>query len=152
MSDLPERWHYTRWPYVLPLTAVADPGFFVVTARGITRGHRGNHGYDNAHPDMLGIFLAMGPAFKPGQKVERLRNVDLYQIMCRILRLPPYPNNGSRLDVMPLLSDVNSDVMPLLSDAMPSLSHASTAVSVVASLPWVVVSSVVVFFAFNLLI
>ena len=30
-KDLPERWHYKQGPYVAPLTAMADLGWFIIT-------------------------------------------------------------------------------------------------------------------------
>ncbi|XP_076455613.1 glycerophosphocholine cholinephosphodiesterase ENPP6-like [Babylonia areolata] len=106
-SDLPERWHYKHGPYVAPLTAVADPGFFIMTALMKQRGYNvtaGTHGYDNVYTDMFGIFLAKGPAFRAGQEVQKLRTVDLYQVMCQILSVRPSPHNGTRSDVTPLLA------------------------------------------------
>ncbi|XP_076455734.1 glycerophosphocholine cholinephosphodiesterase ENPP6-like [Babylonia areolata] len=106
-SDLPQRWNFKDGRYVAPLTAVADLGWFIKTPekKGMTIPlMRGMHGYDNANRDMHGIFLALGPAFRAGQSVERLRNVDLYQVMCHALSIRPSPHNGTRSDVTPLLT------------------------------------------------
>ena len=55
----------------------------------------GEHGYNNSLPSMHPFFIAMGPNFKTGVSVETFNNVDIYPLMCHILRIPPAPNNGS---------------------------------------------------------
>jgi len=45
------------------------------------------------------LFVAMGPSFRKGAKVETFNNVDIYPMLCKILNLKPAPNNGS-LDVV----------------------------------------------------
>jgi len=49
----------------------------------------GNHGYDNHFLDMHGIFYAMGPAFKKGYRTGTLRNIDIYPLICKILKIEP---------------------------------------------------------------
>jgi hypothetical protein len=53
------------------------------------------------------FFIAMGPDFKPGAKVDTFDNVDIYPLMCKLLQLKPAPNNGSLEIVSKLL--VNRD-------------------------------------------
>ena len=65
----------------------------------------GNHGYNNSLPSMHPFFLAMGPAFKTGASVETFNNVDIYPLMCHILKLKPAPNNGSLDNVRALLRE-----------------------------------------------
>ena len=59
----------------------------------------GNHGYNNSLPSMHPLFIAMGPSFKKNASVEIFNNVDVYPLMCHILKLTPAPNNGT-LDVV----------------------------------------------------
>jgi hypothetical protein len=44
---------------------------------------------------MQSLFIATGPAFPAGRVVDRIRMVDLYQMMAAILGLRPAPNDGS---------------------------------------------------------
>lgn len=67
-----------------------------------------SHGYNNTLPDMAGVFLARGPHFKKGVSVESLDNVNVYQVMCSILGIPPKPNNGTWSTVKDLLVEVSS--------------------------------------------
>ncbi|XP_076092650.1 glycerophosphocholine cholinephosphodiesterase ENPP6-like isoform X2 [Mytilus galloprovincialis] len=55
---------------------------------------KGYHGYDNAEEDMHGIFLAMGPDFKKNYKIGPVRAVDIYQVMCKALKIQPLPHKG----------------------------------------------------------
>ena len=41
------------------------------------------------------IFIGAGPAFAQGREVQRVRNVDLYELMTHVLGLRPAPNDGS---------------------------------------------------------
>lgn len=67
----------------------------------------GEHGYNNSLPSMHPFFIAMGPAFKSGAKVDTFNIVDIYPLMCKLLGLKPAPNNGSLDVVSQLLIDDN---------------------------------------------
>jgi predicted AlkP superfamily pyrophosphatase or phosphodiesterase len=87
-KDVPKRLHYStkddrfnrigdlvllaKWPKVFADWKV-NPGF---------------HGYDpTAVPDMKATFYAWGPAFKQGLQVPAFKNVEVYDIVTRILGL-----------------------------------------------------------------
>ena len=55
----------------------------------------GNHGYNNSLNVMHPFFIAHGPAFKKNYKAKPFNNIDIYPLMCHILKISPYPNNGS---------------------------------------------------------
>lgn len=38
-------------------------------------------GWDNEYPEMQGIFMARGPAFKTNHKTSSLEIVDIYQVI-----------------------------------------------------------------------
>ncbi|MEN3331503.1 MAG: hypothetical protein V7641_868 [Blastocatellia bacterium] len=56
---------------------------------------RGGHGYDNQLPSMRAIFIAHGEDVKQGQVVEAFENIQVYNLMCAILKLKPAPNDGN---------------------------------------------------------
>lgn len=64
----------------------------------------GSHGYYNNETSMLPIFMAHGPSFKRNFKINSFSNVDLYELMCAVLEVNPAPNNGSLLNVRPMLA------------------------------------------------
>ena len=59
---------------------------------------KGNHGYDNNHTDMHGIFLATGPAFKSGYKTGTLWNIDIYPLLCKIFDIYPRSNIDGNIE------------------------------------------------------
>lgn len=56
------------------------------------------------------IFIAMGPSFKKGARVDTFNSVDVYPLMCKLLGLKPAPNNGSLGVVSQLLVDRLTEV------------------------------------------
>jgi len=102
-ETLPERWNYGKSERISAIVAVADSSWYLAT-RPLTGKFRGGaHGYDNRNPDMYGIFYAAGPAFKRGVIVTELDNVDIYNLICKILNLKPAPNDGKIEHILPLL-------------------------------------------------
>jgi alkaline phosphatase D len=43
---------------------------------------------------MHALFVAAGPGLKRGFTIPTLANVDVYDFLCRVLRLAPAPNDG----------------------------------------------------------
>jgi predicted AlkP superfamily pyrophosphatase or phosphodiesterase len=101
-EDLPAHLHYGTHPRIPAVVLIADPGW-VAGLRPTTSGYnRGDHGYDWKLQDMQSIFYAEGPAFRKGFTVDTLYNVDVYNIISRILNLNPAPNDGNRERISPL--------------------------------------------------
>ena len=64
---------------------------------------KGAHGYDNQLESMRALFLAHGKAFKKGKVVEPFENVEIYNLMAKILKLKPAQNDGNIKKVKHLL-------------------------------------------------
>ena len=64
---------------------------------------KGAHGYDNQLESMRATFIAHGKAFKKGKIVEPFENVDIYNVMCKILGLTPAKNDGNLETIKKLL-------------------------------------------------
>ena len=64
---------------------------------------RGAHGYDNRVQSMQATFIAHGQAFKSGFVAEPFENVEIYNLMCKILGLTPAKNDGDLARVKHLL-------------------------------------------------
>lgn len=47
----------------------------------------GSHGYFNGDPELDGIFVASGAGIKQGQRLERIRNIDVAPTIARLLGL-----------------------------------------------------------------
>src|SRR5664279_5472033 len=93
-SQLPERWHYGTNPRIPEIVVVADSSWSIGTKPDGSSLRGGAHGYDNSNSDMFSIFYATGPSFKKNFKFKELNNIDIYNLICRILKLTPAKNDG----------------------------------------------------------
>jgi len=101
-QDVPARFHYSNSPRIPPILVLPDEGWMLTNTerqaewqrRNPVPRLRGGHGYDNQLPSMRAIFIAHGPAIKPGRVVAPFENVQVYNVMCAILGLTPAPNDG----------------------------------------------------------
>ncbi len=101
-SELPERWHYQQSKRIAPLLVIPEPGWRLMQqarqqqwlashgANAVT----GSHGYDNASPEMQALFIGHGPSFVAGRILPPFANIELYNLMCRILGIKPAANDG----------------------------------------------------------
>jgi predicted AlkP superfamily pyrophosphatase or phosphodiesterase len=109
-ADIPARLNYNTGPRVAPIICSADEGAVVSSRQRLADRQKradygspsGAHGYDNQFESMRAMFVAHGKAFKKGKVVEPFPNVDIYELMARILKLKPAKNDGdlSRLKGM----------------------------------------------------
>ena len=49
------------------------------------------------------MFIASGPAFKPGVVLPAFDNVDVYPLLMRLLELAPLPSDGEITPLLPAL-------------------------------------------------
>ena len=106
-ETIPPRLHYSGNPRITPVIAVADLGWKITSHHDVAehpgRKYGGDHGYDNAAPEMRAIFVAAGPAFEPHRVLRAFPNVDVYALLARLLNLTPAPNDGSVKVFLPVL-------------------------------------------------
>lgn len=102
-DQLPEKWHYGTNPRIYEIVVVADSSWYLGMRPNNRDFIRGAHGYDNLNGDMAGIFYASGPAFKKGYTINRLDNIEIYNLVCRILDLKPSGNDGDPNHITGLL-------------------------------------------------
>jgi alkaline phosphatase D len=93
-SELPSRWHYGTNPRIPEIVVVADSSWSIGTRPDGSSLRGGAHGYDNANSDMYAIFYAAGPSFKKNYKFKELNNIDIYNLICKILNIIPAKNDG----------------------------------------------------------
>ncbi len=101
-SELPARLHYGSNPRIQDIVVIADSSWSIGTRRNASR-NKGAHGYDNANTDMHAIFYAAGPAFKKSYSFNQLNNVDIYNLICKILKITPAKNDGDINNIKHLL-------------------------------------------------
>ena len=102
-SEVPARWHYGTNPRIPEVVVVADSSWSIGTRPDGSGIRSGAHGYDNANTDMHAIFYAAGPAFKKGYAFDQLNNTDIYNLICKILKLKPAPNDGDIKNILQIL-------------------------------------------------
>ncbi|HYM00074.1 MAG TPA: ectonucleotide pyrophosphatase/phosphodiesterase [Blastocatellia bacterium] len=111
-EEVPSYFHYRNNRRIAPVVLVADEGWEIATERApggpggsMASGRRGladdlfrttgEHGYDPRILSMRAIFIAAGPDFRQGTVIEPFENIQLYNLMCRILGLKAAPNDGN---------------------------------------------------------
>jgi predicted AlkP superfamily pyrophosphatase or phosphodiesterase len=112
-SDIPARLHYQSSPRIAPIVCSADEGWYLTSKERLEERKnradqgkiRGAHGYDNQYQSMQATFIAHGNAFKKGKVVEPFENIQIYNLMCKILGLQPAKNDGDFESVKGLLKE-----------------------------------------------
>ena len=102
-ADIPARFHYNKGKRIAPIICSPDEGWFLTSRERYETQKksddfnmtRGSHGYDNQFQAMQATFIAHGAAFKKGFIAEPFENVEVYNIMCKILALKPAKNDGN---------------------------------------------------------
>ncbi len=99
-EDVPGHLHYRDNPRIPPVVLIADDRWMIESKVGwpkyVPTYGRGNHGWDPATPNMGALFIASGPAFRPGVQIDDVENVHLYNLLCAVLGLTPAPNDGDQ--------------------------------------------------------
>jgi predicted AlkP superfamily pyrophosphatase or phosphodiesterase len=87
-EDLPERLHYGSNPRVAAIICIAENGWTILAGPPAYPVKGGAHGFDNADPEMLALFIANGPAFASGAKLPVFDNVAVAALLRAALGLP----------------------------------------------------------------
>ena len=93
-ADIPARFHYGSNSRVPPYFCLAETGWLAVKSAPTKPVGGGNHGYDNASPEMAALFIATGPAIRAGGALPAFDNVDIAPLLRDLIGLPP----GTGLD------------------------------------------------------
>ncbi|MFC3550225.1 ectonucleotide pyrophosphatase/phosphodiesterase [Lysobacter cavernae] len=107
-GELPARWHYGRNPRVPPIVCQMHEGWDARPRDDIAKRPNtasGSHGFDPALPSMRALFLARGPAFRPGTRLPAFDNVDVYPLLARLIGIRPADNDGDITPLLPALRD-----------------------------------------------
>ncbi len=104
-AEIPVRLNYSDSKRIAPIVCSSELGWITTNHKkyddwykdldDLTR-PRGAHGYDNKYQEMQATFIAHGQAFKKGYVAEPFENVEVYNLMCKILGLKPAPNDGKK--------------------------------------------------------
>ncbi|KAG2188045.1 hypothetical protein INT44_000796 [Umbelopsis vinacea] len=103
-ENMPLKYHFSHTQRVPPVIAIPFEGWNFVTHKQFndpTKEYqpRGVHGYDNFARQSRAIFVAKGPFFDwdlgRGQRLKPFVNIEVYNVLSRILGLQPAENNGT---------------------------------------------------------
>lgn len=105
-GEIPARYHYGRHRRVPPIFCLPQTGWEISTKAWIAaKGLKGgNHGFDPYSPEMRAVFIAHGPAFRPGVRVADFDNVDVYPLLARLIGVRPLSNDGDLDEIGPALA------------------------------------------------
>lgn len=101
-DDVPERLEFGTNVRRGDIVLVADSSWSVSYDR-TTPPKNGAHGFDNKNPEMRAIFYAIGPAFKEGYSQPHFRNVSLYPLVSKVMKMGSAPNDGRIQEVKDML-------------------------------------------------
>lgn len=90
-GQFPAEWQTEQNRRFGDLFLLADPGWEFVTTNPRAVYTLGEHGYDPNTPEMTGIFLAAGPDFRAGVRLDARENRTLHDLLVRLLRLNAAP-------------------------------------------------------------
>uniref|UniRef100_A0A672M0S1 SMB domain-containing protein n=1 Tax=Sinocyclocheilus grahami TaxID=75366 RepID=A0A672M0S1_SINGR len=65
----------------------------------------GFHGSDNVFKNMQAIFIGYGPGINSKTTVPPFENIEVYNLLCDLLGIPPAPNNGTHGSLNHLLKN-----------------------------------------------
>lgn len=102
-SEIPARLHYNDSSRIAPIVCSAKEGWVLTNHKRFEDwrekdeldGLRGAHGYDNQLASMRALFIAHGGAFKKGYIAEPFENIQIYNVMTKILKLTPAKTDGN---------------------------------------------------------
>lgn len=102
-GEFPPRFKFGKNKRIAPIVVVPNEGSVITTksraesARrdGRFDNIRGAHGYDNGLESMRAIFVGHGGRFKRGVVTSPVSAIDVYELMCNILKVKPAKNDGS---------------------------------------------------------
>jgi predicted AlkP superfamily pyrophosphatase or phosphodiesterase len=99
-DDVPAALHFNRNPRIPAIIGVPADGWSVTSGQRLMQEelHVAAHGYTPTTRDMGALFVAAGPPLKRGIVVIPFENVHVYDLLCRLLKITPAPNDG-RSDV-----------------------------------------------------
>ncbi|VDM34835.1 unnamed protein product [Hydatigera taeniaeformis] len=88
-EDIPDKYHYKNNTRIAPIVVFPHLGWMVQT--NASKPYRGTlngmHGYNNSEPDMHPFIVAMGPGIRKLGNVPIFYQVDVYALVCLLLRI-----------------------------------------------------------------
>jgi len=93
-AHMPRRYHYGTNPRIPPILCLARTGWLIERHGVASYRTGGAHGFDPYDPAMAALFIANGPAIRPGVKLGHFDNVDVYPLLARLIGVTPVKGDG----------------------------------------------------------
>ena len=104
-ETLPGHYHFGTHSRIPEIIIEADSSWSIIRSdrEDYYMSSKGTHGYDPRNTDMHGIFYALGPAFRKDYESGSFYNIDIYNLICNILKIKPAKNDGNQERIESLL-------------------------------------------------
>ncbi|MDN5291729.1 MAG: hypothetical protein PWQ06_1968 [Anaerophaga sp.] len=93
-DEIPDSLNYGKNENISSLVVCAKPGWSIY-ADSSQFVDGGTHGYSPYYSDMHGIFYGIGSSFKNDYIHEAFVNIEVYNIVCKLLNLKAVSNDGN---------------------------------------------------------
>jgi predicted AlkP superfamily pyrophosphatase or phosphodiesterase len=90
-QQIPRKYNYGSHRRIPDIICLANLGYTIVSSSSFLI--PGQHGFDPAHPEMHGIFIAAGYRVKKTQ-LDYFENIEIYPLLCRLLKISPEKNDA----------------------------------------------------------
>lgn len=97
-QDIPARLAYGTHPRIPPYLCLAETGWSILPTKPTSSWSGGNHGWDPDSFEMQAIFIANGPAFRPGVTLKGFRNTSVTPLLRKLVGLPQASRADGTLD------------------------------------------------------
>uniref|UniRef100_A0A3B4UIF2 Venom phosphodiesterase 1-like n=1 Tax=Seriola dumerili TaxID=41447 RepID=A0A3B4UIF2_SERDU len=118
-ANLPKRLHFANSRRIEDVNILVDPKWLYPGSLTFCSG--GAHGYDNDAESMHAMFVSYGPKFKSKTAIEPFSNVELYNLMCDLLKISPSDNNGTHGSMNHVLKQAYYTPVPPAEQSVPAL-------------------------------
>lgn len=102
-GEAPKKYKLANHPRTNDLIVIGKKGYSVFATNAGGRHFGGTHGYLNCDKQMSAVFVASGNAFKKNYTQNKIKNIDVYNLIAHILGITPAKNDGDFKRVKALL-------------------------------------------------
>ncbi|VDD81941.1 unnamed protein product [Mesocestoides corti] len=110
-EEIPEEYHFKNNSRIAPIVLIPDLGWMVQSDPNdpYKSSLNGMHGYNNSEPDMHPFLVAMGPGIKQIGPIEEFHQVDVYALVCLLLKIyRPNVVDSNVYRVIPVIKNLPS--------------------------------------------
>ncbi len=96
-EEVPARYQYGTHRRIPPYFCLPDTGWTITPTVPDSAWSAGNHGFDPFSPEMASLFIANGPAFRHGAKIETFQNTSIAPLLRHLIGLPQVSRSDGNL-------------------------------------------------------